>query len=361
MTDAEGAAMVGVLDDLGAAVEDLVRTGLTTASKATLDRLEVSFREASRLKLGRLAASLRFVNEEIGRHLHQSPEFSAARLSLFLDRSWVLARGLAHAIRQRDTASIDRLTWSSAPTPVAELVTVTLGVRKRVTQTTGSFDFYLRSVADGAPYVWSFVYPRKDLTVPAEAWFHLPQKPTGMYPKLLAEPGTVVFRDLAVAGDRIVLGPPSKVEKGPPFTDWARFGRWDVRATARRLRDHRPGPLDLEIELDDEIVLADWTLGTPVDRGRPGTLSLPLTAVTPGGAIELDAIASTNEGGKELRSALDALRSAPSRPPLFGVVHVDLCRLVFQPLSALEPRGPRHLMLSTEKIDTKQLLKTMTF
>jgi hypothetical protein len=36
-------------------------------------------------------------------------------------------------------------------------------------------------------------------------------------------------------------------------------------------------------------------------------------------------------------------------------------RLVFQPLTALTSKGPRHLMISNEKIDLAALMKTLDF
>ncbi|HXU01309.1 MAG TPA: hypothetical protein VN903_09970, partial [Polyangia bacterium] len=62
---APDAALLPLLDDLGGAVEDLLLTGLTTASEATLQKIDVAFREASRRRLLRLSAALRVANEEI--------------------------------------------------------------------------------------------------------------------------------------------------------------------------------------------------------------------------------------------------------------------------------------------------------
>ena len=67
----EGVKLLPTLDDLARAVDGLVAAGLTTASEATRQKLDVTMKEALRLKLARLGAALRFVNEEIGRYLAQ--------------------------------------------------------------------------------------------------------------------------------------------------------------------------------------------------------------------------------------------------------------------------------------------------
>ena len=57
--------LIRQLGELSRAVEELVLTGLTTASESTRQTLDVTIREASRLRLLRLAATLRAANEEI--------------------------------------------------------------------------------------------------------------------------------------------------------------------------------------------------------------------------------------------------------------------------------------------------------
>jgi hypothetical protein len=41
-------------------------------------------------------------------------------------------------------------------------------------------------------------------------------------------------------------------------------------------------------------------------------------------------------------------------------MHYELCRLIFQPLTAFDP-DPVHLMISNEKIDRAALLKSLNF
>ena len=61
------------------------------------ERLDVSFKEASRMKLLRLGSTLRIANEEIVRFTGGSAQFSARRLAFFLGRAWLLASAMRRA------------------------------------------------------------------------------------------------------------------------------------------------------------------------------------------------------------------------------------------------------------------------
>ena len=50
--------LISLCDQLLAAVEELLLAGLTTASKSTIERIDVSFKEASRMRLLRLGSTL---------------------------------------------------------------------------------------------------------------------------------------------------------------------------------------------------------------------------------------------------------------------------------------------------------------
>ncbi|MEZ4240607.1 MAG: hypothetical protein R3F59_31535 [Myxococcota bacterium] len=366
MTTPDRAALLPVLDDLAAAVEDVVATGLTSASQATLQRLDVSFREASRLKLGRLAASLRYVNEEIARHLRHADDFSAWRLSLFLNRSWVLARGLAHAARTGDDDAWRRLTWSPAPEPLGAVEVVCLGVRKRTTRVSGSFDFAFREVGGPRHFVWSLVFSRESAAVPPETQLHTRPKnvpPSAVFePSLFTEAAPVTFAGWSLVpdgrgGGRLWPAAGATVTAGKR-ADWAALLeglRWDCAAAVARARAHDAGPLDLPVELQEDVVLREWTVGAPVDRGRPGVVVYPMVA----DGLEIDAVVSTQEDGRALRTALDELRKAKARPPLVGLLHSDLCRLVLEPLSLLRPAGPEHLMLAKELGDKRAMVRDL--
>lgn len=365
-TRSDREALLPVLDDLASAVEDLVSSGLTSASRATLQRLDVSFREASRLKLGRLAASLRYVVEEVGRHVAHADEFSAWRLSLFLNRSWILARGLAHAIRTGDEAAFQRLNGAVAPAPLGPVDVVCVGVRKRATAVSGSFDFYLREVGGARGFVWSLVFARESAALPPETQLHTQPKtvpPSCRFePALLTGAGAVRFAGWALLADgkgggRLVPGPKATVTSVEADVDWKSYGEagWDRPGAAARARAHAASPLDLPVELQEEVVLGDWALGDPVDRGRPGVVVHPVEA----GDLQLDAVVSTRDDGAALRTALSKLRKARRRSPLFGLVHYDLCRLVLEPLSLLGPDGPEHLMLAKELGDKRAMVKDL--
>lgn len=145
-------ALLPVLDDLSRAVEGLVSSGLTTASAATRQKLDASFKEASRLKLLRLGAALRYVNDEIGRFLADNGTFSSKRLAFFLNRSWVIARGLSEAIRENDSAALARLLLAREPLPLKSIDVITVGVQKRsVQEGSCSFEFRLRAIAASGP------------------------------------------------------------------------------------------------------------------------------------------------------------------------------------------------------------------
>ena len=120
----------------------------------------------------------------------------------------------------------------------------------------------------GESIVWSCVFPmRKDLDLPAEAFLHLPQKQK-FKPSLLLEKKIVEVTTCAVASQpgrraRLVLGDASEVKAGEAFTDVAAaVAVGPAAAAAERLDQHRPTPLDLEIELQEEVFV------DPI--GRPG-------------------------------------------------------------------------------------------
>jgi hypothetical protein len=365
LTLEEGKKIVPTLDDLSRTVEDLVATGLTTASDATRQKLDVTMKEALRLKLSRLGASLRFVNEETGRFLSQDAGFSPRRFAFFLNRSWILARGLSRAIKANDAAAFSRLLLSPATTPVKKLEVASLGASKRIVKSTSScaFEFRLRVLADAPPLVagqrlvWSCLFSYTS-SFPAEAFLHLPQ-PQKFLPRLFCDPNRIVIEKAAVAlddsgGGRLVLGPESTVTAKNDDVPWDRYLDFDPAGAAARLRAHKPGPLDIEVELQEEVVLKTWTVGKPAERpGRPDQLVYPLKSP----AMDFDAVVSTGDDGKELREKLDAFRPAKAaRPPLFGLVHYELCRPIFQPLAVIDKEGPGHLMISgNQEFDPKTL------
>lgn len=362
-------ALVPILEDLADMVEGLVSSGLTTASSATRQKLDASAKEAARLKLGRLSASLRYVSDELGRFLAESTHFSARRLSFFLNRTWLIARGLKEAIDEDNRDALARLLWQNAPTPVKALTLATLGVQKRALLDGGaSFDFRFHVLSDsaelprGTRLVWSTVFAAKK-GVPAEAFLHLPQAQK-FAPKLLLDPNQILVTDAAVSLDgsgsgRLLLGPKSTVKSGPKFEGWNDLLTFEPRRALDRVRGHQTTPLDLEIELQEEVVVRDWAVsaGSPSPY-RSELMVFPLKA----GPLELDATASTGPDGEELTKALKGFqKKGAKRPALFGLLHYEMCKLVFQPLTAFDEAGPRHLMISSDKIDLASLMKTLDF
>ncbi|HSN24849.1 MAG TPA: hypothetical protein VLT45_01150, partial [Kofleriaceae bacterium] len=250
--------LVPVLEELARTVEGMLGSGLTTASAATKQKLDASFKEASRLKLGRLAASLRYVGDELTRFLGESEHFSARRLAFFANRTWLIARGLLEAIAKADAVALSRLLLAQTPAPVKALRLAVIGVQKRaLLDGSAAFEFRMATLDDapgvpkGSRLVWSCVFGARP-GVPAEAFLHLPQ-PQKFLPKLLLEPTEILISDAAVTLDehgagRLLLGPKSTVKPGKRFKGWAAFATWDRAPMIARLERHRVSPLDLEIE-----------------------------------------------------------------------------------------------------------------
>jgi hypothetical protein len=365
LADADRKKLLRLLEELARAVEDLLLSGLTTASEATRQALGVTFQEAARMRLLKLGSTLRVAGEELGRFTRNEPDFSAQRLSFFLNRAWLLSHGIARALRDGDDQAFDRLLWLPADEPVPRLEVVTLGVVKKVIRGAAvTFDFRLRLVkAAGArpagfPLRWSCVFPIKPGTnVPAEGYLHLPQKQKFKAVEFL-EPKVMVIEHAAVAGDasgaRISLGDKSKVTAGDDFKEWEQFLTWDPAAAATRIEGHTVGPLDLEIEMQEEVALTDWRLEEPVEREN-GRLAYPVLA----GNTHFEGVAPAGDEGTALKKALAELQKRKRRPPLFGLMHYERCRLALQPLTVFEKDGPKHLMISDEKLDRAELLRAL--
>jgi hypothetical protein len=173
-----------MLAELIRVIEDFLRTGLTTASESTRQTLNVTAQEASRLRLLRLGSTLRTAGDEMARLIRNDADFSRARFAFFLNRTWLLARGLGKALQANDDAAFDKLLWTPASQPLPKIEVAVLGVAKKVVpRTFAAFDFRLRAVAAagnipaGQRISWSCVFPLKpDQEIPAEAFLHLPHK-----------------------------------------------------------------------------------------------------------------------------------------------------------------------------------------
>jgi hypothetical protein len=360
--------LLPILDELVRTVEDLLLAGLTTASKSTIERIDISFKEVSRMKLLRLGSTMRIANEEIGRFNAGSAQFSAKRLAFFLGRTWLLATALRRAIAEGDEAAFNGMMWTPRTQPLERLKVVTLGVSKRVVPGAfAAFEFRLRSteasppVEKGEPIVWSCVFPmRKDLDLPAEAFLHLPQKQK-FRPSILLEKKVVEITKAAVsrqggAATRLILGDASELKTGDAFEEWLSFWKWYRGQAAERLRQHSPTPIDLEIELQEEVFLDAWEPGER-RASEEGFDALDVRAHF----LQFEARLDRGPSGNPLNGVMSKLAEKKRRPPLFGVAHYEACRLVFQPLAALGKDGPEYLTVSPDKISQATLVKAMKF
>ncbi|MCC9600283.1 hypothetical protein LOC67_06895 [Stieleria sp. JC731] len=362
--------LLRLLDDVASSIEELLLTGLTTASKSTRQTLDVSFREASRMRLLRLGSTLRASNEELGRFTDKDPRFSAKRLTFFLNRAWMLCRGLSHALAENDEDEFDRLLWVPATEPVKKLELVTVGVSKKEVQNAYcAFEFRFRTLSKSGKripkhyrLVWSCIFPIKPGTeIPAEGFLHLPQRQKFKASDLM-EGNKITIQNCAVAvddfgGGRISLNEKSTVETGEAFTDWESLFHWDLESAIKRIEQHETSPFDLDIEMQEEVMFDQWTMEAKIDQGREGQNVYPLSA----NGLHLDAVVSQANEGKALRKKLDGYRKKKTRPTIFGLMHYEMCRLIFQPLTVFEPDGPVHLMISEDKIDRAALLQTLKF
>lgn len=373
LPEAEKKKLLALLEELSQAVENLLMTGLTTASDATRAKLDVGLKEASRMRLLRLGSTLRLVSEEIGRYTANSAAFSRRRFSFFLNRAWLLCKGLAHALRKNDAALLEKLLWMPAGVAVKSVDVVLIGVSKRVVQGAFfAFDFRFRAAkkievpgADGKPLAierlsWSCGH-RYEAELPPEGIMHLAQGNT-FKPIFLLENPAVTIENVQVTPDgtggaRLGIHPKTELKKGKPVTEWGDFLKWDATTALERARNHQAGPLDLDVELQEEIVLERWEMGDEQPGLRDDQSIFPIVS----GGIEFSAVVSKSVEGEVLRGALLALKKKKKLPPLFALMHYENCRLILQTLSVLGKSGMAQLMLSKEKIDPKALLKTMNF
>jgi hypothetical protein len=277
---------------------------------------------------------------------------------------------MAHALATGDEKEYDRLTWSPPVQPLPSVDVVCLGVVKKVAEKAFvMFDFRLRALADSGPVKagqrlsWSAVFPIKQgIDIPAEGFLHLPQKQK-FAPFLLLEKKALRFEKAMVSGDesgvgRLTLTEEGTVTQGKPFAEWDRFLSWSPAPALERLEKHTPGPLDLETELQEEVVLRDYEIGAPADGDDPGQTAYPITA----GHLTLHAVVGAGSEGKALKKCIDDLRKLKkNRPPLFGLMHYEKCRLVFQPLATFDDDGPDYITISKENVNKAALLKAMSF
>jgi len=369
LADADRKKLPGLLAELARAVEELLLGGLTTASETTRQTLQVAFQEASRLRLLRLGSTLRVANEELGRFTRNQADFSRRRLCFFLNRAWLLSRGLVRSLAESDEAMFDRLVWAPAGKPVERLEVVTLGAGKKAAAGTFvAFDFRLRALKDagrvkaGQGLAWSCVFPVKQgVDIPPEGFLHLPQKQKFNASVFLDRKVLTIARSTVTldewGGGRIGLADASTVTVGDAFEEWEQFLVWDPAAALGRIRAHQPGPLDLEVEMQEEVVLRDWQISEPDERKEESLVVYPIRS----GPVVFEAPVTVGVEGKALQARLQELRKKKRRPLLYGLMHYERCRLVLQPLAIFGDEGPEYLTISDEAIDQKSLLKALKF
>ena len=387
-----------MLAELIAVIEEFLRTGLTTASETTRQTLNVTFQEASRLRLLRLGSTLRLANDEMAKLIRNDVDFSRSRFVFFLNRTWLLARGLLKALKANDEAAFDKLLWTPPSRPIPRVEVTVLGVVKKVVpRTFVAFDFRMRvvsaaeapsppplspeagargaksppptvagqsgeSLPAGQRISWSCVFPLKpDQDTPAEAFLHLPHKQKFTASQFL-EGKTVVLEKVAVAlddagGARLSLGEQSTVQTGAEVEDVQGHLSWDPARALERIEKHEPTPFDLDVEMQEEVVLRKWSIGEPETREAEKQVWYPIAE----SGVTLIGVVSAQEDGKSHRRFLDDMRKKKRPAPLFGLLHYEKCRLMFQPLTLFGPKGPAHLMLSPDKVDRATLLKALKF
>lgn len=382
--------LIPLLDELSRAIEDLLLTGLTTASQSTINTLTVSFQEASRMGLLRLGSTLRIACDELGRYTRNQTDFSRNRFSFFLNRSWLLTRGLTKAINAGNEAEFERLVWVPANDPVDKLEVVTLGVAKKITSAFVAFEFRLRTIGTdnaripaGTKMVWSCIFPvRADSRVPAEGYLHLPQKQK-FNAIWLAEGKTMLIENAAVAFDktgtgRINLGDKSVVTAAEKFEQWDQFLSWEQAEVVKRIEATTPGPMDLDIEMLEEVVFRDFCVAERIEEGDDRPFVYPIQS----DGLVYSAIVARGVEGSSIDAAMSGLRqdlaagkasggckgakttatsggTGGGAPVLYGLLHYERCQLRFQPLTLFTKKGPEYITLSKDKIDRAVLLKTL--
>jgi len=365
----QGKALKVVLNQVSRLIEQLIETGMSTASRHTAEQFGQAFKQLSSMRLIRLGSNVRFINQEVERYLSQDESFSPRRLTFFINRSWLMCQGLLDAIDRSDEALWKTLSFNSATETLDQLNVVALGVSKKlVPGVFAAFEFRLRTVDPNhdlasKSLVFSLVFPlRPEQTIHPEAFMEFDQKQK-YRPKIFLT-HAIQLSSVALSYEtenrvRVSLQPDSKVEGLYPIeklSDLEQLAQWDSELGGQQLANYQPTPFDLEIDLQTEILLKDWTMGDiRHDAGFPDKYVIDMSAA----GVDYIALVSTSEEGSALLHALKELAKLLSRPPLFALMHYELAKRVLQPLSILKNNKPEHLMLGQDKTDYQTLLKQL--
>lgn len=347
------------------AIEDILRSGLTTANESTIKTLGITFQEASRLKLLRLGSTLRGTHQEISRYVEDHPDFSSTRLAFFLNRSWLLCKGLQHSIEEKNQELLDQLLWTPPATKSRKLDLICLGVVKKVAADNFcAFEFRFREFKTEQAYTWSAVFPlKKGTKIPAEGYLHLPQKQK-FHPKSFLDGKVIQFQNVLVsntqsAAKRIQLSEKSQVEIGDSVEDWATWLTWDPAKALQRIEQHEISPFDVDIELQEEVVFRDYRLLEAEATDNPNQTIIPLVVSD----SRFDLVVSNSVEGKPSLQALKDESKLSHPRPLYGVMYYSNAQLLALPLTIYDEQEDRmnYITISSDSIDKKALLSAMKF
>jgi hypothetical protein len=278
----------------------------------------------------------------------------------------MISHGLQQALQKKDEKQWQTLTSTASGQAIERLEVITIGVSKRVIKGAFcAFEFRLRSIGDhatiphGTALIWSVVFPMKrGSQIEPEAFLHLEQKHKFRPIDLLGDK-THWFDNITLIGEqapfRITLTEQSKVSEHEAFSDWQSFITWDQAQAQQRLVAHQPSPFELDVELQEEIFLHDWTLGgyekNTVNHCRYYQISMG----------DLHFHAQIAEDDKTTQKALTALKKQANKPPLYGLLHYEACMLILQPLALIQNPKPTQLCLSNTYKGAASLLRSMKF
>lgn len=356
------------LDQTTRSIEGLLQAGLTTASEATLKSLAVTFEQASKLGLLRLSSTLRSTQQEISRYIHDDASFSATRMTFFLHRSWLLCKGLHLAIESDDEATIERLLWTPPTTNCDRVRVVCLGVVKKVANDNFcAFEFRLRDIETKRRLLWSVAFPlKKGKEIPAEGFLHLPQKQK-FKPAVFTKGNVIEIENCLIADHpsclRIQMIEASQVKEREAYDAWQEHLIWDSDAALKQVQEHTISPLDVDIELQQEIVLQEYSIAAPNDESSDTSHEVwPLTFR----GEEFDLTLSQSEEGEAARDAMKRLvKTFGKKPPpaMYGLMHYAAGRKVLSPLAFFESKCevPEYISLSDKAVDSRALLAALKF
>jgi len=215
-------------------------------------------------------------------------------------------------------------------------------------------------VKAGQRLAWSVVFPVKPgVEIPPEGFLHLPQKQK-FNTSIVLESKKITIANAQVSFDengsgRISLTDQSTVVLGEKFAEWGKFLDWSPEKAVERIRKNSPGPLDIDTELQEEVILREYSFGTAAQGEAPGITAYPITS----SGLVLSAIVGADVEGKALKKNLAELsKQKKDLPPLYGLMHYERCKMMFQPLTVFRP-APDYITISNESINKAALLKAL--